>query len=163
MRVTTPPDSATAGWVPLAVAACAFASAGSLTAASWTAAISEFIPAVYHNILDFTARVLATLGVGQPLGLTSTISSHARDHEISAELSILIPDERSVFRRALIRAPPPNQTGIANSLRFKYFWRRKKWLGKGLCTGRQDLHLLDTTNLSRRTWTTSPVDNHGRP
>ena len=95
MRVTTPPDSATAGWVPLAVAACAFASAGSLTAASWTAAISEFIPAVYHNILDFTARVLATLGVGQPLGLTSTISSHARDHEISAELSILIPDERS--------------------------------------------------------------------
>ena len=62
--------------------------------------------AVYHNILDFSARVLATMDVEIPKGLKSTISSNVRDHEISADLSILVPAERPVFRRALILAPP---------------------------------------------------------
>ena len=43
--------------------------------------VKKLSPAICHNILDFSARVLATGSVEHPTGLTSPLSFNARDPE----------------------------------------------------------------------------------
>ena len=56
--------------------------------------------AIYHNILDFSARVLATVGVEHPLGLKSTISSNGRDPKrVRTHFPNFARDSKSLFAR----------------------------------------------------------------
>lgn len=78
--------------------------------------------------------------------------------ESVAALSIPAASERQFFSRALNRAPPPNQTELAKSLRINNFWRRqnREWFGNWFCTGGEYERLLNRLGEQR------PVISRGR-